>query len=227
MLSLSAGAGVPVKALASADSLLRAGLPTQAAAAYTALTGAQPAAGLWFRLAFAHEQQGNPASALWALRQAYEAYPDRAILRQMDALAVAYRIPGHEYGDRRFFLTLLRRYYQRLVETGLFVGVLLATFLVLRLRRYPLRRPWAGALLAYVALGALVVNLLSPDRLNREVIVRRPAALMSGPGAGARWLTTLVPGQQLPLAEPTRRDVWQAVKWQNRRAWLRTGDLFP
>lgn len=226
MLSLSVAAQGPAEALAPADSLLQRGLVGAAAAQYGALVVTQPAPGLWLRLAYIYEQQENPAAALWALRQAYETHPDRAILRQMDALAAAHRIPGHEYGDRRFFLTLLRRYYQRLVESGLFGGVLLATFLVLRRRRYPLRRPWAGVLLAYVSLGALVVNLLSPDRLNREVIVRRPTALMSGPGAGAHWLTTLVPGQQLPLASSAPRDVWQAVSWQNRRAWFRTSDGF-
>jgi hypothetical protein len=71
----------------------------------------------------------------------------------------------------------------------------------------------------------VAANLLSPDRIGREVIVRRPTALMAGPSAGAGWLTTLVPGQQL-VVMGSGRDVWLPVRWKGQQTWLRLGDLY-
>ncbi len=208
-----------------ADSLLTTGEYRQAAEQYKVAVAQKPSPAVLFRLAFAYEQDGRAPEALWALRRAYERGPDRSILRKMDALAAAHHITGYEYGDRYFFLTLLRRNYQWLLEAGLFVGVLLATGLVLRRRRQPSTRPWAGALLAYVGVAAVGINFITPDRLGREVIVRRPAALMSGPSAGAHWLATLPAGQQVPVMS-AGQDIWLPVRWQGQKAWLRTSDLY-
>ena len=211
-------------ALTRADSLLIAGDVSLAAAAYTRLATRQPSPALLLRLAYAHEQAGRAPDALWALRRAYELRPDRTILRKMDALAATHHLAGYEYGDRYFFFTLLRRYYQHLLEAALIVGVVMAT-LLLRRRRQPLLRPWGGALLAYAGLAALVLNLLRPERLGREVIVRRPTPLMSAPAAGGHWLATLPAGQQLPvLGGP--EDIWLPVRWQGTRAWVRRGALY-
>lgn len=223
--SLSALSAPPEKVVARADSLLRTGDYRPAAALYEAAARQQATPAVLLRLAFAWEQEGQIPDALWALRRTYERKPDRTILRKMEALAAANHLTGYEYGDRYFFLTLLRRYYQSALEFGLIGGVVLATVLVVRYRRHPQRPPAAGALLAYVALGALAANIVSPDRIGREVIVRRPAALMAGPSAGADWVTTLPPGQQL-VVMGSGRDVWLPVRWKGAEAWLRMGDLY-
>lgn len=213
------------EALARADSLLAAGDYTPAAAAYAQLAARRPAPALLLRLAYAHEQAGRAPDALWALRRAYELRPDRTVLRKMDALAASYHLAGYEYGDRYFFFTLLRRYYQRLLEAALIAGVFGATLLLVRRRRRPAVRPWGGALLAYAGLTALGLNLLRPEQVGREVIVRRPTPLMSAPAGGARWLATLPAGQQLPvLGAP--EDIWLPVRWQGARAWVRRGALY-
>lgn len=211
--------------LPDADSLARVGDYAAAAVRYEALATTRPEPAVLLRLAFAREQEGRIPDALWALRRAYERRPERLILRRMDALAATHHLVGYEYGDRRFFLTLLRRYYQTLLETALFLGVGLTTALVLRARRFPLRRPWGGILVTYAALAALAANILAPDKLNQEVIVCRPAALMSGPAAGARWLTTLPAGQQLSVTGRPR-DIWLPVRWQGQQTWIRRTDLY-
>jgi hypothetical protein len=223
--TLSAATTSAARLVQLADSLLAVGEYRAAADQYAAAAKQQPSPAVLFRLAFAYEHDGRTPEALWALRRAYEREPDRSILRKMDALAAAHHLAGYEYGDRYFFLTLLRRNYQWLLEAGLFLGVLLATGLILRRRRQPSARPWAGALLAYVAVAATGINLLTPDRLGREVIVRRPTALMSGPMAGAHWVTTLPAGQQVPIMG-NGQDIWLPVRWQGQRAWLRTSDLY-
>ncbi len=216
------GAGLSV--LARADSLLVAGDYGPAAAVYARLAAEQPSPALLLRLAYAHEQGGRTPDALWALRRAYELRPDRTILRKMDGLAATHHLTGYEYGDRYFFFTLLRHYYQRLLETTLVVGVIVATVLLLRWRR-PRARSGGGALLAYAGLAALGLNLIRPEQLGREVIVRRPTPLMSAPAAGAQWLATLPAGQQLPvLGAP--EDIWLPVRWQGARAWVRRGALY-
>ena len=211
--------------LAMADSLLTQAEYAAAATVLDSVAARRPTPAVLLRLAFAREQEGRAPDALWALRRAYELRPDRAVLRKMDALASAHHLGGYEYGDRYFFLTVFRRYYQSLLEAALFAGVLGATLLLLRRRRYPTARPWAGALLAYVGLTAVGLNVLRPERLGREVIVRQPTPLMSGPTAGGRWLATLPAGQQLPVAG-TRQDIWLPVRWQGVRAWVRAGALY-
>ena len=212
-------------ALACADSLLAVGDYAYATAIYGRLAARRPSPALLLRLAYAYEQDGQVPNALWALRRAYELRPDRTILRKMDALAATHHLAGYEYGDRYFFFTLLRRYYQRLLEATLFVGVLGATLLLLRHRRRPTARPWGGALLAYAGLATLGLNLLRPEQLGREVILRYPTPLMSAPAAGGRWLATLPAGQQLPvLGAP--EDIWLPVRWQGTRAWIRQGALY-
>ncbi len=212
-------------AVAQADSLLAVGDYTAAANAFTTLAARAPSPALLLRLAFAHEQAGQVPDALWALRRAYELRPDRSVLRKMDVLAATHHLTGYEYGDRYFFFTLLRRYYEWLVEGLLIVGVIIATVLLLRRRRKPRAQPWAGALLTYVGLAALGLNLLLPERLGREVIVRDPTPLMSAPSAGGRWLTTVPAGQQLPVFG-SAEDIWLPVRWQGARAWVRRTALY-
>lgn len=216
----------PVRsALTRVDSLLAVGDYVPAAAALAQLAARQPSPALLLRLAFAHEQAGRFPDALWALRRAYELHPDRSILRKMDALAASRHLTGYEYGDRYFFFTLLRRHYHWLLEITLVVGVVVATLLLLRRRRHPTARPWGGVLLAYVGLAALGLNLLRPERLGREVIVRRPTPLMSNPAAGGRWLATVPAGQQLPVLGASE-DIWLPVRWQGARAWVRASALY-
>ncbi len=211
--------------LIQVDSLLAVGDYAPAIAAIERLTARRSAPALLLRLAYAHEQAGHAPDALWALRRTYELRPDRTILRKMDALAAAHHLTGYEYGDRYFFFTLLRRYYQRLLEGTLIVGVVVATVLLLRRRRHPNARPWGGALVLYVGLTALSVNLLLPERFGREVIVRRPTPLMSAPTAGGAWLATVPAGQQLPVTGEAE-DIWLPVRWQGSRAWVRQAALY-
>lgn len=214
-----------VSALARADSLLADGAYEPATAVLAQIAAQAPSPSLFLRLAFAHEQAGQAPDALWALRCAYEVRPDRSILRKMDALAAAYHLAGYEYGDRYFFFTLLRRYYQLLLETIVVIGVVVATTLILRLRRRPMAQPWAGALLAYIGFSALTLNLLHPEGLGREVIVRTPTPLMSAPAAGGNWLATVPAGQQLPVVGGAE-DIWLPVRWQGTRAWVRVSSLY-
>lgn len=220
-----AAATTAFERVARADSLLGAGDYAPATTIYARLARAAPSPALLLRLAYAHELAGRAPDALWALRRAYELRPDRTVLRKMDALAAAHHLSGYEYGDRYFFLTLFRRYYQRLLEAALIVGVMVATALLLRQRRHPAARPWGGALLAYATLTAVALHLLRPERLGREVIVRRPTPLMSAPAAGGHWLATMPAGQQLPVMGAAE-DVWLPVRWQGARAWVRAGALY-
>jgi hypothetical protein len=211
-------------ALTQADSLLNAADYELAAAAYEELLADEASPALLLRLAFAREQEGRAPEALWALRRAYELRPDRTVLRKMDALAATHHLTGYEYGDRYYFLTLFRRYYQRLLEASLIVGVMMATMLLLRRRRHPKARPWGGALLGYAGLAAVGINLLTPERIGQEVITQQPTPLMSAPTAGGRWLATVPAGQQLPVVGAAE-DIWLPVRWQGQRAWVRRGAL--
>ena len=217
--------GPAIRELARADSLLGADDYAAATAVYTRLLARQPSPALLLRLAYAQEQAGRAPDALWALRRAYELRPDQSVLRKMDALAAAHHLTGYEYGDRYYFFTLLRRYYPWLLQSLLMVGVAAATLLLARRRRRPGSRPWAAALLTYLVGAAVAINLLRPDHLGREVIVRRPTPLMSGPTAGGQWLATVPAGQQLPVVGAAE-DIWLPVRWQGARAWVRRGALY-
>ncbi|SHL03559.1 SH3 domain-containing protein [Hymenobacter psychrotolerans] len=171
------------------------------------------------RMAYVQEGLGHYPAALYYLSMAQARQPRLSTWRKMAALARDNRLTGYPENWRQDLQLTFRRYYYPGLQSLLIGAVVGGTLLLVR--RRTLSRGWWTAYGAYLLLTGAYLNLLG---MEKEALVARPrAALMSGPSAGATWLTTAAAGDRLVVEG--RQDTWYRVHWQGQDAYIRTQDL--
>ena len=171
------------------------------------------------RMAYVQDGLGHYPAALYYLSMAHKRQPRLATWRKMAALARDRRLTGYPETWREDLLVTFRRYYYPGLQ-GLLIGAV-AGGMVLLLRRRRLSRGWWVSYGIYLLLAGFYLHKFGPER---AALVARPhAVLMSGPSAGATWLTTAAAGDRLLVQG--RQDTWYRVQWQGQDAYIRTQDL--
>lgn len=171
------------------------------------------------RMAYVQEGLGHYPAALYYLSMAQVRQPRLSTWRKMAALARDNRLTGYPETWRQDLQLAFRRYYYLGLQSLLIGAVVGGTLLLVR--RYTLSRGWWAAYATYLLLTGAYLNLLG---LEKAALVTRPrAALMSGPSAGATWLTTAAAGDRLVVEG--KQDTWYRVQWQGQDAYIRTQDL--
>ncbi|TGE23858.1 hypothetical protein E5K00_01180 [Hymenobacter aquaticus] len=170
------------------------------------------------RMAYIQEGLGHYPAALYYLSLAHRRKPSHATWHKMTELAQSNRLAGYPDTWRTKLLITFRRYYYLILQ-GLLIGAVLGG--VLLLMRPRTTRPWWVVYGIYLAAVGFYLNFL---RFSQVGLVARPhAALMSGPSAGATWLTTARAGDRLLVRN--QQDIWYRVEWRNRDAYIRRDDL--
>jgi len=171
------------------------------------------------RMAYVQEGLGHYPAALYYLSMAQARQPRLSTWRKMAALARDRRLTGYPETWREDLLLTFRRYYYLGLQ-GLLIGAVVGGILLLA-RRRTVARGWWTAYGVYLVLIGVYLNLLGTER---AALVARPrAALMSGPSAGATWLTTATAGDRLIVQ--SQQDTWYRVQWQGQDAYIRVQDL--
>lgn len=209
--------------LAQADSAFVAGNYQPAYAQYRQVLRHQQVASprMLLRMAYVQEGLGHYPAALYYLSMAQARQPRLTTWRKMAALARDQRLTGYPETWRQDLALLFQRYYYLGLQ-GLLLGAVLGGVILLVRRKRTGRSGWA-AYGCYLLLTGVYLNLLGTER---AALVARPrAVLMSGPSAGASWLTTAAAGDRLIVLG--RQDNWYRVQWQGREAYIRQQDLLP
>ncbi|WP_196952993.1 SH3 domain-containing protein [Hymenobacter guriensis] len=174
------------------------------------------------RMAYIQEQLGHYPAALYYLAVAQRRWPTAATWNKMTELAQANRLEGYASSWQSSIRLSLERYYMPLLEVLLTVAVAVGTVLLARLlKRRPVETGWWVAFGVYVALLAGFVNVFQPEQTG--LVCRAQAVIMSGPGAGASWLTVAAAGDRLVVQG--RQDIWYKVLWHGQTAYIRQGNL--
>jgi hypothetical protein len=208
-------------ALEKADSLYEAGQAGPAFRQYRLVReqDQQQSAQQLFRMAYVQEGLGHYPAALYYLSVAQTWYPRHTTWRKMVALAQANRLTGYPDTWRQSLTITFQRYYNRLLQALLAVAVAAGTLLLVRRQRAG--KVWWGMYAIYLVSVAIFLNLLAPAKIG--LVARPHAALMTGPSAGAAWLTTAAAGDRFEVQG--QQDIWYRVKWQGRDAYIRRPDL--
>ncbi|WP_156109338.1 hypothetical protein [Hymenobacter sp. APR13] len=207
--------------LQKADSAFVAGAYTPAYQLYRQVLRQHKVASpqMLLRMAYVQDGLGHYPAALYYLSMAYKRQPSLATWRKMAALARDRRLTGYPDTWRQDLRLLVQRYYYPGLQVLLIGAVAGGMLLILRRRR--LSRGWWVSYGTYLLLAGVYLLRLAPER---AALVARPrAALMSGPSAGASWLTTAAAGDRLLVQG--RQDTWYRVQWQGQDAYIRTQDL--
>lgn len=170
-------------------------------------------------MAYVQEGLGHYPAALYYLSVAQTWYPRHTTWRKMVALAQANRLTGYPDTWRQSLTITFQRYYNRLLQALLAVAVAAGTLLLVRRQRAG--KVWWGMYAIYLVSVAIFLNLLAPAKIG--LVARPHAALMTGPSAGAAWLTTAAAGDRFEVQG--QQDIWYRVKWQGRDAYIRRPDL--
>jgi hypothetical protein len=180
----------------------------------------QVSARLLLRLAYAEHQQTHYAAELLYLNMAQARQPRLSTWRQLTSLAQRQRLVGYPTTWQQDIRVQVQRYYYPVLQGLLSGAVLLAVGLLLRRGRTS-REAWLAYGIYVLGIGAYLYWLLP---MPTGIIARSGVALMSGPGAGAAWLSTAAPGDRLLVLG--RQDIWLRVRWQERVAYVRADDTF-
>ena len=221
LLSQLATAQKVTPELARADSAFVVGAYVPAYKLYRQVLRQQREAShrMLLRMAYVQEGLGHYPAALYYLSMAQARQPRLSTWRKMAALARDRRLTGYPETWREDLLLTFRRYYYLGLQ-GLLIGAVVGGILLLA-RRRTVARGWWTAYGVYLVLIGVYLNLLGTER---AALVARPrAALMSGPSAGATWLTTATAGDRLIVQG--QQDTWYRVQWQGQDAYIRVQDL--
>ncbi|TGE28106.1 hypothetical protein [Hymenobacter metallicola] len=169
-------------------------------------------------MAYIQEGLGHYPAALYYLSLAQRRKPTYATWHKMSELAQSYRLAGYPDTWRARLLITFRRYYYSVLQ-GLLLGAVLGG--VLLLVRYRTARAGWLAYGVYLASVGFYLNFLRSSQVG--LVAQPHAALMSGPSAGAAWLTTARAGDRLLVRD--EQDIWYRVEWRNRDAYIRRSDL--
>ena len=207
--------------LLRADSAFVAGAYVPAYTLYRQILRQQHLASprMLLRMAYVQEGLGHYPMALYYLSMAQARQPRFSTWRKMAALARDNRLTGYPETWRQDLFLTFRRYYYLGLQALLIGAVVGGTLLFLRRNR--LSRGWWTAYGTYLLVTGAYLNLLGNER---AALVAHPhAALMSGPSAGATWLTTAAAGDRLVVQG--KQDTWYRVQWQGQDAYIRVQDL--
>ena len=207
--------------LARADSAFDAGAYQLAYRQYRGLMRQEAVASprLLLRMAYVQEGLGHHPAALYYLHMALARQPRLATWRKMAELARNQRLTGYPETWRQDLQLTFRRYYYLGLQMLLLGAVVGGTLLLVRRQR--VERGWWVAYGTYILLTGIYLNLLGTERA--ALVVHPRAALMTGPSAGAAWLTTVTAGDRLVVQG--QQDTWYRVQWQGQDAYIRTQDL--
>ena len=172
---------------------------------------------LLLKMAYAQQQLGHYPAALLYLSLAQAREPRVRTWRQLATLAAQHRLMGYPLTWQQELRVQAQRYYYPGLQ--LLLGGALVSAIWLLWRRSP-RGAWVGYAVYLGALGAYLY-FLRPKPVG--LVARTGTALMAGPSAGARWLSTAAIGDRLPVLG--RQDIWYRVQWQQRVAYVREADL--
>ncbi|QIX60312.1 hypothetical protein FY528_00620 [Hymenobacter lutimineralis] len=210
--------------LQKADSLFELGLPVQSYSHYRNLQRQNQLASTrqLLRMAYIQEQRGQYPAALYYLSVLQHRRPSTATWYKMTELAQANRLEGYSASWQQAARVSVQRYYTYLLQAVLTVAVATGTVLLWRLlKRRPVASGWWVAFGCFLLLAEGIVNLLGPEQVG--LVCRPRAAIMSGPGAGATWLTVAAAGDR--LAVEGTQDIWYKVRWRGRQAYIRQRNL--
>ncbi|OUJ74187.1 hypothetical protein BXP70_10655 [Hymenobacter crusticola] len=209
------------KILFRADSLFKAGAYEQAYPLYRQIFRQERQASpqLLLRMAYVQEGLGHYPAALYYLNLAQTRQPRHATWHKIAELAQNQRVTGYPDSWRQSLIITFRRYYYRLLQLLLIAAVISGTLLLIR--RRSVTRGWWLAYACYLGLVMAFLNVLSPNQTG--IVASSHAALMTGPGAGAAWLTTAAAGDRLIVRG--RQDIWYQVEWRGQAAYIRRSDL--
>jgi hypothetical protein len=212
------------KALIKADSLFEVGalLPAYKLYRQTMRQGQQHSPRLLVRMAYIQEQIGHYPAALYYLNVLQTHAPSQATWNKMVELAQNNRLDGYTASWPQRLLIPFRRYYNQLLQAAFIVAVVAGTVLLIRLlKRRRIVREWWVLYGIYLLLAGVLLNLLRPERVG--LVCQPRAALMSGPAAGANWLTVVAAGDRLQVEGV--QDIWYQVEWHGRTAFIRKQNL--
>ncbi|RYU81803.1 hypothetical protein [Hymenobacter persicinus] len=171
------------------------------------------------RMAYVQEGLGHYPAALYYLHMAQAQQPRQATWQKITEIAHNHRLTGYSSTWRQSLRITLQRYYYRGLQLLLLGAV--AVGILLLVRRSAAGGAWWLSYALYLGLVGLYLNLLRPERVG--LVARAHAALMTGPSAGATWLTTATAGDRLVVQG--QQDIWYRVSWRGRNAYIRRNDL--
>lgn len=216
---LFAASGPPPAELRLADSLFARGQYQAASPLYRRLIWRQRQASLavLYKMAYAQQQLGHYPAALLYLNMVQSREPRVRTWRQLAALATQHRLVGYPTTWQQELRVQAQRYYYPALQVLLAAAVMAAVWLLWRRTG---RAAWLSYGLYVCALGAYL-HWLRPTPVG--LVARTGATLMSGPSAGAAWLSTAAVGDRLPVLG--YQDIWCRVQWQQRVAYVRAADV--
>jgi hypothetical protein len=217
--SSETSASGPAEALHQADSLFVAGQYAAAVPAFKKQVWEQRRTSpeLLLKIAYAQQQLGHYSAALLYLSLAHARQPRVRTWRQLASLAAQHRLVGYPATWQQELRVQVQRYYYPGLQVLLGGAVVGAVWLLWRRAQ---QNAWLGYA-AYVALLGVYLHLLRPK--PAALVARAGATLMSGPSAGAAWLSTAAIGDRLLVLG--RQDIWYRVQWQQHVAFVREADL--
>jgi hypothetical protein len=170
------------------------------------------------KMAYMEEALHHYSNSMYYLNLYYNLNPNRAVLRKMEEVARTQGLSGYEYHDSDFFITQLKKYYLKILEFMLILGVATCTFMILKRRQSFFRSNLVrAAFLIYLGFLLYYINLLSFRKYG--IAQKSQAALMAAPSAGSQWLANLSPGNRLTITG--EHDIWYEVDWKNQKAFIR------
>jgi hypothetical protein len=215
-------AQLPSNSIQQADSLFEQGQFGAVLPLYRAQIWQQRrvSARLLLRLAYAEHQQTHYAAELLYLNMALARQPRLNTWQQLATLAQRQRLVGYPTTWQQDIHVQMQRYYYPVLQGLLSGAVLIAVGLMLRRKRTS-RGAWLVYGVYVLGTGAYL-HWLRP--VPTSIVARPGVALMTGPSAGASWLSTAAPGDRLPVLG--YQDIWLKVRWQERIAYVRADDIF-
>ena len=205
------------------DSLFRAGKYTEALPVYRKLLSGygKSSPQMLLKMAFLSEAQGDLAGTLYALNLYYNQSPDRRVFEKMAELAQKNKLSGYEYSDQEYLTGLMLNFKWHALTVGYLICLVL--FIVL-IRNKLTQRDLSAPLTGVIVVGVILLALLNLTLRGEQGIIRTGSAyLMESPSAGAKMLDQVGQGHRVMIVDES--DIWTEVRWEDKTAWIRSGNL--